>query len=55
MSHSQSVTDRDSRKGNGCAAGSQDACLYSFGDLIEMYVTGDDFVVGVYDADQRTV
>ena len=54
MTHRDTVTNSDGGEHDRCAAGGADARFDSFDDLIDIHMTGNDFVMGADDADERT-
>ena len=55
MAHGDAVTHGDGRELHGSAPGGPDAGLDGLGDLIQIHMAGDDFVVGAHHTDERTL
>ena len=53
--HGDAVADADGVHLHRSAARHADACLHGIGDGLEMHVSGNDFVLGGNDRDERAV
>ena len=55
MSHCDTVAHSDSREHDRCTACHCNAELYSFNELVDVHMTGNDLVIGGNDTYQRSV
>ena len=55
MAHGDAVAYGDGGELHGGAAGGADAGFDGFGDLVQIHVAGNDFVIGADHADQRAL
>ena len=55
MAHGDTVTNGDGREYDRISACFQDAGLDGFGDFVKIHVTGNDFIIGGHNTDQRAV
>ena len=52
MAHGDAVADADGREFNGGAAVFQHAVFHGLGDPVQIHMAGNDFILGIADADQ---